>query len=99
MRKTESYFLNRTGRRASSIGVGGRSFGLDELKELGVSKRTILRFRELIDARRSVNDAMKLAIYETNQPLYRNILSCADSDHITFRSQFRAFLAASRGNC
>jgi hypothetical protein len=49
--KTESRFLNPTRRRASSIGVGGRSFAVDELKELGVSRTTILHFRALIEAR------------------------------------------------
>lgn len=96
MRKTESQFLNRTRRRASSIGVGGRSFGLDELRNLGVSNTTILHFRELIDARRPVNEAMKLAIYETDRSLYQRILRYADGDHTTFRSQVRAYLAAHR---
>ena len=95
-RRTESTFLKRTGRRASSTGVGGRSFGIDELKDLGVSKTTILRFRALVDARRPVDQAMKLAIYETNRSLYQCILSYADGDHTTFRSQMRAYVAAQR---
>lgn len=95
-RKAEGRFLTQTGRRASSIGIGGRSFGLDELKELGVSRKTIMRFRVLIEAARPVDEAMKLAIYETNRSLYRDIIGYADGDHATFRSQVRAHLNARR---
>jgi hypothetical protein len=95
-RKTESRFLKRTGRRASSAGGGGRSFGVEELVNLGASAKTLRRFRELIEARVGIDDAFRLAIYESNRRLYDRILAHGDSDHSTFRSRMRACLAAKR---
>jgi hypothetical protein len=95
-RKTESGFLNRSGRRASSIGVGGRSFGVDALLRLGASRRTSERFRSFIEARLPVNEAMKLAIYETDRRLYDRIERCRDDSHTTFRSQMRVYLSKQR---
>ena len=95
-RKTESRFLKHSGRRASSTGVGGRSFGMDNLLQLGASRRTIERFRSFIEARVAVNEAMRLAIYETNRALYDRIARCRDDSHPTFRSQIRVYLSKQR---
>jgi hypothetical protein len=90
-RKTESCFLKRSGRRASSTGAGVRSFGVDDLLQLGASRSTIKRFRSFIDAHMPVNEAMKLAIYETDRSLYDQIQRCRDDAHPTFRSQLRVY--------
>jgi hypothetical protein len=93
-RKTESRFLKRSGRRASPSGVGGRSFDIDKLIKLGASRKTIDRFRWFIEARISVNEAIRLAIYETDRALYQRIEKCRDEEHPTFRSQIRSYLRA-----
>jgi hypothetical protein len=92
-RKTESRFLKRSGRRASSSGLGGRSFGVENLLQLGASRSTIKRFRSFIDAHLPVNRAIKLAIYETDRSLYDQIQRCRDDAHPTFRSQMRVYLS------
>lgn len=96
-RRTESRFMKRTGCRASSTGVGSRSYGVDELIQMGVSQTTVRRFRGFIEARVPVNDAMRLAIYATDRALYQRIGKCRDDDHATFRSQMRVYLRALKG--
>jgi hypothetical protein len=91
-RRTESRYLKQSGRRASSSGVGGRSYAVEELLASPELSQALVVFRELSSTRRiSVDDALRFAIQRGAPALYGRISALGDEDHTTFRSKLRLY--------